>query len=116
MILLIIVIVLALCLLLARVGGDNYKEDYHKDLESDQWKVKREKILSRDGYKCQWCGSKTNLQVHHKYYNKYPNGERVRAWDYPDSALITLCRSCHKRYHQVYQVNSYYRKYGKHFE
>lgn len=116
-------IVLAICYLcysltrssIEKIDRSSYKKGYYKDLESDQWKAKRERILSRDGHKCQWCGSKTDLQVHHKYYNRYPDGSRVHAWDYPDSALITLCKSCHEKYHKKYQIKSYYRKNGQHF-
>ena len=78
--------------------------------------MKREKILKRDGYKCRWCGSIDKLDVHHKYYNKYPDGSRVRAWDYPDDALIVLCRDCHEKYHSKNKVKSYYRKRGVHYE
>ena len=51
---------------------------------------KRDYILQRDRYVCQYCGSEINLQVHHKYYNKYPYGEMVKPWDYPNTAFITL--------------------------
>ncbi len=92
------------------------KEKYYDDLNDERWNRKREKILKRDGYKCRWCGSIDDLQVHHKYYNKYPDGSRVRAWDYPDDALIVLCRDCHEKYHSKYKNKSYYRKRGVHYE
>ena len=95
---------------------ESWKDSYDKDLNDDRWKEKREKILKRDGYKCRWCGSIDRLQVHHKYYNKYPDGSRVRAWDYPDDALMVLCDDCHKKYHSKYKVKSYYRKTGVHYE
>jgi 5-methylcytosine-specific restriction endonuclease McrA len=38
-----------------------------------------------------------NLNVHHVYYL-----ENRDAWDYPDSALITLCRPCHEEQHAIY--------------
>ena len=93
-----------------------WRDRYREDLNDERWKRKREKILKRDGYKCRWCGSIDDLQVHHKYYNKYPDGSRVRAWDYPDDALIVLCRDCHKKYHSKYKNKSYYRKGGVHYE
>lgn len=93
-----------------------WKDSYKEDLDDERWKEKREKILERDGHKCRWCGRSENLQVHHKYYNKYPDGSRVRAWDYPDNALMVLCDRCHKKYHSKYQVKSYYRKKGVHYE
>ena len=93
-----------------------WKDSYREDLNDERWKRKREKILKRDGYKCRWCGSIDELRVHHKYYNKYPDGSRVRAWDYPDDALIVLCRDCHEKYHSKYKNKSYYRKRGVHYE
>lgn len=43
-----------------------------------------------------------NLEVHHTYYidEKLP-------WEYPDSALITLCSSCHKELHENSEVPVY---------
>lgn len=92
------------------------KEKYYDDLNDERWKRKREKILKRDGYRCRWCGCVDGLQVHHKYYNKYPDGGRVKAWDYPDDALMVLCGDCHKEYHSKHKVKSYYRKNGVHYE
>ena len=83
-----------------------WRDSYREDLNDERWKMKREKILKRDGYKCRWCGCIDNLRVHHKYYNKYPDGSRVRAWDYPDDALIVLCRDCHEKYHSKYKITA----------
>lgn len=93
-----------------------WKDSYREDLNDGRWKEKREKILKRDGYRCRWCGCVDGLQVHHKYYNKYPDGGRVKAWDYPDDALMVLCGDCHKEYHSKHKVKSYYRKNGVHYE
>lgn len=93
-----------------------YKSKYDKFLHDDRWYAKRRKILDRDNHKCQWCGKTTNLQVHHKYYNVYPNGKHPKPWDYPDNALITLCHDCHVKYHTKYTVKTYYRKKNKHFK
>lgn len=103
------------------IGNDAYKpvtwkDSYREDLNDERWKMKREKILKSDGYKCRWCGNIDKLDVHHKYYNKYPDGSRVRAWDYPDDALIVLCHDCHEKYHSKYKNKSYYRKRGVHYE
>ena len=94
----------------------SWKDSYNEDLNDERWKEKREKILKRDGYKCRWCGSIDRLQVHHKYYNKYPDGSMVRAWDYPDDALMVLCDDCHKKYHKNHKSPVYYRKGGVHYE
>lgn len=93
-----------------------YKSEYDKLLHDDRWYDKREKILDRDNHKCQWCGNTRNLQVHHKYYNIYPNGNKANPWDYPDDALMVLCDDCHVKYHNKYSVKTYYRKSYKHYE
>lgn len=83
---------------------------YTELLDSEEWRRKREEILSRDGHRCRWCGSDENLQVHHKYYSRYPDGRKVNPWNYPNDALITLCDSCHKKAHKK-RIKVYYRRY-----
>lgn len=63
---------------------------YKEQLKDPMWLKKRDKIISRDKC-CQNCGSITRLEVHHLYY-LHANAP----WQYPDSALITLCNYCHK--------------------
>ena len=91
------------------------KEKYYDDLNDERWKRKREKILKIHSYRCP-CGSRKNLQIHHKYYNRYPDGSWARAWDYPDNALMVLCDDCHKKYHKNHKSPIYYRKGGVHYE
>lgn len=93
----------------------SYVNEYDALLHDERWYNKRRIILERDNHKCQWCGKTTNLQVHHKYYNKYPNNTHVEPWNYPDDALITLCDDCHKKCHDKYGVKTYYRKYFVNF-
>lgn len=88
---------------------------YGEMLKDSRWREKREKILNRDGYKCRWCGSGENLQVHHKYYSRYPNGVKVEPWNYPDDALITLCDKCHKKVHDKKKMKIYYRRYNDNY-
>lgn len=92
-----------------------WKDSYREDLNDERWKRKREKILKIHSYRCP-CGSRENLQIHHKYYNKYPDGSWARAWDYPDNALMVLCDDCHKKYHKNHKSPIYYRKNGVHYE
>lgn len=67
---------------------------YKEQLLTKEWKTKRLEIITRDGGCCTKCGIDKYLQVHHLYYNlsKF-------AWDYPNDALVTLCRGCHKAVH-----------------
>lgn len=88
-----------------------YKNIYEYLLDTDEWRNKRQKILARDNYCCRWCGKKTNLNIHHMYYNAYPNGRMVNPWEYPDNALITLCKDCHVKAHQKYKIKTYHIRY-----
>ena len=89
-----------------------YESEYDRLLHTDQWLAKRQKILDRDKHKCVYCGCEHSLQVHHKYYSKYPNGVKVAPWNYPDDALITLCDSCHKKVHSKKKIKTYFRSYN----
>jgi 5-methylcytosine-specific restriction endonuclease McrA len=52
----------------------------------------RLKILKRDNWRCQFCGTQSNLQVHHIVYRSHGG---------PDSEdnLITPCVTCHEQIH-----------------
>jgi hypothetical protein len=66
---------------------------YIELLKHPFWQRKKNGILERDNYTCQWCtDTLSNLQVHHLFYlpNKLP-------WEYPDEALLTLCEVCHQK-------------------
>ena len=52
----------------------------------------RERVLWRDGWRCQFCGSRTNLEVHHQEFRSH-SGEDTEA------NLITLCFDCHSSVH-----------------
>ena len=69
-------------------------KEYKKQIADKRWKEKRNSILKRDGNKCQLCGSKYNLQVHHKFYDT-----TKFAWEYNNDDLITLCKLCHSKQH-----------------
>ncbi len=49
-------------------------------------------VLQRDGWRCQACGSRTNLQVHHIQL-------RSQSGDDAEGNLITLCSECHDQIH-----------------
>jgi 5-methylcytosine-specific restriction endonuclease McrA len=52
----------------------------------------RLKVLERDNWRCQLCGARSNLQVHHIVYRSHGG---------PDSEdnLITACVTCHEQIH-----------------
>ncbi|MGD1212734.1 MAG: HNH endonuclease [Candidatus Acidiferrales bacterium] len=49
-------------------------------------------VLRRDGWRCQYCGSLRDLQVHHMQ-------SRSLLGDDAEDNLITLCARCHRRTH-----------------
>ena len=75
------------------------KDLYEDRLHDKRWKRLREVILRRDAYQCRCCGSKTNLQVHHRQYHTRPDGRWIAPWQYATRLLITYCSSCHKAGH-----------------
>lgn len=68
-----------------------------------KWKQRRKDIIKRDNYTCQDCKSKSNLQVHHKYYNNL-----YLYWEYSDKFLTTLCKTCHNDLHDVTPISMLY--------
>ena len=52
----------------------------------------RKQVLRRDGWQCQCCGSRSNLEVHHKEF-------RSQGGDDSEENLITLCVACHLLVH-----------------
>ncbi len=66
---------------------------YEEYLESENWKIRSEFRKELDGYTCVLCGSIKSLEVHHRNYR---NLYREKLGD-----LITLCKNCHRNYHDV---------------
>ena len=62
-------------------------------LDPESYGQLRKQILQRDGWRCQVCGSRKGLQVHHK---------QLRSQQGPDDDLnlITLCAGCHEALHR----------------
>jgi 5-methylcytosine-specific restriction endonuclease McrA len=50
------------------------------------------RVMDRDGWRCQKCGSLKDLQVHHRKY-------RSRQGDDSLANLVTLCAYCHMEEH-----------------
>jgi 5-methylcytosine-specific restriction endonuclease McrA len=61
-------------------------------LDRESYQELCRQVLQRDGWRCQNCGSGTNLQVHHIQF-------RSRLGDDTEANLITLCAGCHSRLH-----------------
>jgi 5-methylcytosine-specific restriction endonuclease McrA len=61
-------------------------------LDAASYELLRQEILQRDGWRCQFCGTMSNLQVHHQQF-------RSQAGADVESNLITLCADCHSIIH-----------------
>lgn len=70
--------------------------DYAEQLQTNEWKVKRQEVIDLNWGMCELCMSSKNLNVHHK---KYVKGHL--AWQYPNSMLMCLCGKCHKEWHDA---------------
>lgn len=80
---------------------------YGASLLDERWKIKRREIIQRDNHQCLNCKSSENLQVHHRQYHFQIKFRKYKdPWDYPNVLLITLCKACHQRGHQLYKVPS----------
>ncbi|MGO9108213.1 MAG: HNH endonuclease [Thermoguttaceae bacterium] len=53
----------------------------------------RQQVLRRDGWRCQSCGTMTNLEVHHREFRSHSGADL-------EENLITLCTACHARVHR----------------
>ena len=63
-------------------------------LDSDSYDKLRQEVLCRDGWRCQACGMRSNLEVHHKQ-------PRSHTGDDSESNMITLCAACHAGVHSL---------------
>jgi 5-methylcytosine-specific restriction endonuclease McrA len=52
----------------------------------------RQQVLRRDGWRCQSCGTMSNLEVHHKEFRSHSGHDT-------EENLITLCNACHSSIH-----------------
>jgi 5-methylcytosine-specific restriction endonuclease McrA len=50
------------------------------------------RVLERDGWRCQKCGSPENLQIHHQIKRSQQGSDLL-------SNLVTLCAYCHMAEH-----------------
>jgi len=62
-------------------------------LDSELYEQLRNQVLRRDGWRCQACGTMSNLEVHHREF-------RSQSGDDSEQNLITLCSACHTTVHR----------------
>jgi 5-methylcytosine-specific restriction endonuclease McrA len=61
-------------------------------LDAQLYESLRLQILRRDAWRCQSCGTMSNLEVHHKE-------SRSHSGEDSEENLITLCVACHAAAH-----------------
>jgi 5-methylcytosine-specific restriction endonuclease McrA len=61
-------------------------------MDGTQYPELQRTILQRDGWRCQVCGTRSHLEVHHQRF-------RSRSGNDTEENLITLCHSCHSAEH-----------------
>lgn len=67
-------------------------KDSRLRLDHDRYRELKQTILERDGWKCQHCGRRDQLQVHHIV-------RRSRAGADCQQNLVALCSNCHHSLH-----------------
>lgn len=60
---------------------------YSKYLQTPHWRYLRNRVLEEANWRCRWCTSEKDLQVHHLTYKRL--GCELRR------DLIVLCGNCH---------------------
>ena len=61
-------------------------------LDPESYERLHERVLERDGWRCQRCGRPVEFHVHHI-------SSRSQLGDDAEHNLITLCTSCHQLIH-----------------
>ena len=73
--------------------------NYREYIESDIWEKKRQERLDLAGERCELCNRSSNLDVHHRTYERFGGDEKM-------SDLIVLCRTCHSNFHDRLALHS----------
>ncbi len=63
-------------------------------LEAKEYRILCNKVLERDQWRCQICGSMRHLQIHHKEFRSHSGSDT-------EENLITLCDECHRHLHRT---------------
>ena len=61
-------------------------------LKETEYEALRLQVLQRDCWRCQLCGSMTNLEIHHQAFRSHSGADT-------EDNLIALCNDCHGRFH-----------------
>lgn len=67
---------------------------YSAQLKDKRWQAFRDFVFTVRGNRCEKCGVKNNIQVHHLLYKK-----GCYAWEYTVNDVMVVCGDCHKKIH-----------------
>ena len=68
------------------------RSEYNRYMRSDIWHAIRDAKLACASHKCERCGKRARLDVHHLTYDRFGGDERM-------TDLQVLCRPCHNKAH-----------------
>lgn len=89
--------------------GSNFRyqisSQYKAYLRTPEWKSTRAAAIRRAQGRCQHCGTKDNLQVHHLNYERLYH-------ELPED-LVVLCKTCHAQAHTKRKYNRGLETYGQ---
>ena len=81
---------------------------WREEMRSSKWPTVRKHHLQKED-RCQWCGGRENLQVHHRFpFHLQPQLELE------DSNLITLCEKPGENCHLIHGHNDDWKKFNPH--
>ena len=72
--------------------NDSLQKQMPFRVETRDYEDQRERVLRRDGWRCQFCGCMTNLEVHHQQFRSHSGADT-------EDNLITFCTDCHSAIH-----------------
>ena len=71
-----------------------HESEYDRYLKFDEgWKKRKNERKALDGFKCAFCKSDENLDVHHLTYDRKGHEDVLHD-------LVTLCHDCHMKLHE----------------
>lgn len=73
--------------------GERNENRYATYLQTEEWKLKKNKVIDRDDGGCVLCGNGFSLNIHHYTYKNVYNE--------PLEELVTLCAFHHKVIHDA---------------
>jgi 5-methylcytosine-specific restriction endonuclease McrA len=75
------------------MSGD-FRKRRRLRLDPGRYRELKMKILERDGWRCQCCGRRDQLQIHHMIRRSQSGGDC-------EQNLIVLCGGCHRSVHST---------------